>query len=212
MIKDDKNKEQAILEAAEQTFLEKGFEASKTTQIAAKAGVTHAMLHYYYRTKENLFNMVFDKKLQLLKDSLYSLVGEPDVPFLERVEVGMKAHFDFIARNPHLPRFVINELLFKPERLKMLEAVIEKTAKSLIGKIQQEIDREVERGAIRPIGATTLLLDIASLNVFLFAALPVVNRFAIPQGMSEKEFIEMRKQENVEVIMCRLRKQPYPEP
>ncbi|MDR1675951.1 MAG: TetR/AcrR family transcriptional regulator [Tannerella sp.] len=209
---EDKNKEQAILEAAEHTFLEHGFEASKTTQIAARAGVTHAMLHYYYRTKENLFNMVFDKKLQLLKESLFALAGNQEMPFLERIRIGVGAHFDFISKHPHLPRFVINELLFKPERLKMVEAIVRKSAGTLIGEIQHAIDGDVERGAIRPVEATTLLLDIASLNVFLFVALPLLHIFAIPQGMSEQEFLEMRKRENVEVIMCRLKKQPHSEP
>ncbi|MDR1407290.1 MAG: TetR/AcrR family transcriptional regulator [Tannerella sp.] len=205
---DDKNKEQAILEAAEQTFLEKGFEASKTTQIAARAGVTHAMLHYYYRTKENLFNMVFDQKIRLLKDSLLTLLENPEMPFLERIRIGMGAHFDFIVENPQLPRFVINELLFKPKRLALVESTLNRVARPLIRKAQQEIDLEAARGAIRSIDAVTLLLDIASLNVFLFFALPLIRLFAIPEGMSEKEFLEMRKRENAEIIMCRLKKQP----
>ena len=75
----EKSKEIAILEAAEQEFLEKGFEAAKTTKIASLAGVTHAMLHYYYRTKENLFDLVFDKKTRLLKESMFNAFDNPDI-------------------------------------------------------------------------------------------------------------------------------------
>ncbi|MDR0756482.1 MAG: TetR/AcrR family transcriptional regulator [Tannerella sp.] len=202
----DKNTEQAILEAAEREFLEKGFEASKTTQIASRAGVTHAMLHYYHGTKEKLFNMIFDRKICLLQESLSMLIQNSDLPLLERIKIGMETHFDFIAANPELPRFVINELIYKPKRREMFASLLKKSARKLLDGMQQEIDREVARGAILPIDAATLLLDAASLNVFIFAALPILRIFIIPPGMNEKDFLEMRKKENVEVIMRRLKK------
>ena len=205
MITKDKNKEQAILEAAEKEFLEKGFDASKTTKICLLAGVTHAMLHYYYRTKENLFNMVFDKKINLLKESLHPLFYNHDLPLPERIEIGMKKHFDFIAANPKLPLFVMNELIAKPKRRELVEKKFRTTALQLIEQLQSEIDREVERGTICPIKAITLILDIASLNVFVFAALPVLRPIFSSFYTNEEEFLEARKNENVEIIMRRLK-------
>ena len=202
----EKNKEQAILEAAEQEFLEKGFEASKTTKIASLAGVTHAMLHYYFRTKENLFDLVFDKKTRLLKESLFYAFDNPDIPFLEKIQTGIEAHFDFIRANSSLPIFVLNELINKPKRLKMFEGKIRKIAASVSGKISAEIEREVKKGTINPIDPVTLMLDIASLNIFVFAVRPLVRIFAVGAYESEDAFFEARKKENVEVIMRRLLK------
>ena len=202
----EKSKEQAILEAAEKEFLEKGFDSSKTTKIASHAGVTHAMLHYYYRTKENLFNMVFDKKVNLLKESLLPLFYNQDLPLLERIKVGMESHFNFIAANPHLPRFVLNELVSKPERRDLVVKKFKSILQQLIGQLQLEIDREAERGAIYPIDAFTLLLDIISLNIFIFAVLPILPSLYHPFYKSEDEFLEARKKENVEIIMRRLKK------
>jgi len=202
----EKSKEIAILEAAEQEFMEKGFEAAKTTKIASLAGVTHAMLHYYYRTKENLFNMVFDKKVSLLKDSIFSLFDNPDMPFFDKVRVGIEAHFDFIKNNPQLPRFVINELIYKPKRMKIFEGIIKKVAANALEKMSLEIDKEVKKGTIIPIDPVTLLLDIASLNIFVFAALPIVRILAADKYESEEAFFEARKKENVEIIMRRIKK------
>jgi AcrR family transcriptional regulator len=202
----EKNKEQAILEAAEKEFLEKGFDAAKTTKICLLAGVTHAMLHYYYRTKENLFNMVFDRKINLMKESLHPLFYNPDLPLLERIKIGMEKHFDLVAANPDLPRFVMNELIVKPKRREMFEKKISNTAKQLIEQLQFEIDKEVERGTIQPIKAITLLLDIISLNIFVFAALPVLRLVCLSYYQHEREFLEERKKENVEIIMRRLKK------
>ena len=201
-----KNKEQAILEAAEHEFLEKGFEAAKTTKIASLAGVTHAMLHYYYRTKENLFDLVFDKKTRLLKDSMFAAFDNPDMPLLEKIQTGIEAHFEFIRANSSLPRFVLNELIYKPKRLKIIEKKIKKIAASIGCKISEEIEREVKKGTIVPIDPVTLMLDIASMNIFVFAVLPLLRVFAVGAYESEDAFLEARKKENVEIIMRRLKK------
>jgi AcrR family transcriptional regulator len=202
----EKNKELAILKAAEQEFLDKGFESAKTTKIASLAGVTHTMLHYYYRTKENLFNVVFDKKVSLLKDSLFVLFDFPDMPFLERVQRAIESHFDFLKSNPKLPRFVVNELIFKPERLVLFEKKIKEMGSHSLNRLSEEIDKEVKRGTIDPIEPVNLLIDIASLNVFVFVAMPLLRNFAVEPHESEEAFLEARKKENVEIIMRRLKK------
>jgi AcrR family transcriptional regulator len=200
------SKEQAILEAAEQEFLDKGFEAAKTTKIASLAGVTHAMLHYYYRTKENLFDKVFEMKTRLLKDSLFISFDKPDMPFLERIQCGLESHFDFIRDNPGLPRFVINELLFKPKRLELFERKIRKVADGVIAGISEDMEVEIRKGTINRIDPVTLIIDIASLNVFVFVAMPLLRTFALESYGSEEAFLDARKKENVEIIMRRLKR------
>ena len=202
----EKNKEQAILEAAEQEFLEKGYEAAKTTTIASLAGVTHAMLHYYYRTKENLFDRIFDKKVNLLKDSLFVFFDIQGVPFFERVQLGIESHFDFLRTNPGLPRFVMNELIFNSKRLVLFEEKIRKMGCHVLERLAEEIDTEVEQGTINPIDPVDLLIDMASLNVFVFVAMPLLRNFAVEPYGSEEAFLDARKKENVEIIMRRLKK------
>ena len=72
-----RNKEQAILEAAEREFIVKGFAGARTTSIAEAAGVTHAMLHYYFRTKEQLFERILDEKMRLMGESVLAAFGQP---------------------------------------------------------------------------------------------------------------------------------------
>ena len=202
----EKNKEQAILEAAEQEFLDKGFEAAKTCKIASLAGVTHAMLHYYYRTKEKLFDMVFEKKVNLLKESLFMGFDNPDIPFLEKLQRAIESHFDFLKANDNLPRFVVNELIFKPKRLALFEQKIHQYGSLALNRLSEEINAEVKRGTITPIDPVHLLLDIAALNVFVFVAMPLLRNFAVEPYGSEDAFLEARKKENVEIIMKRLKK------
>ena len=110
MKEETSNTEQSILKSAEKEFLKKGFSGSKTTEIAKEAGVTHAMLHYYFRTKENLFNKVFEEKAKQLADTFLSRVDE-SLPFLEKIKCFIEAHFDLLTANPELPLFIYREIL-----------------------------------------------------------------------------------------------------
>ena len=82
----ENDNERLILQAAEEEFMQKGYNGAKTTAIAAKAGVTHAMLHYYYRTKENLFQKVFSAKVQQVVQPFKELL-ENDKSITDRKSV-----------------------------------------------------------------------------------------------------------------------------
>ena len=60
--------EARILQAAEKEFFEKGYAGARTVSIAEAAGVTHAMLHYYFRTKDKLFEQIVAGKINMLGD------------------------------------------------------------------------------------------------------------------------------------------------
>lgn len=206
MTNEIKTSEQTILEAAEREFMTKGYAGAKTTSIAAAAGVTHAMLHYYFRTKENLFNKVFDEKIRLMGSSIINSFADTQLPIKERITAGIKAHFDFLANNADLPLFVVNELISKPERREIITQKIAKIAGAVIANLQQELDLEAERGTIDKINAMDIMLDIVSLNVFVFVAYPILETFAVVAYGGREKFLEARKRENVTVIMRRLTK------
>lgn len=78
--------ENKILEAAEKEFLSKGYAGARTTAIAEAAGVTHAMLHYYFRTKDKLFDKIIDSKIGMLRDIMLSSVGDSSIPLFEKIK------------------------------------------------------------------------------------------------------------------------------
>lgn len=197
--------EQAIISAAEKEFLEKGFAAAKTTNIAAKAGVTHAMLHYYFRTKENIFNKIYEQKVEMLAKSVMTAFFNLQLPTIERIKKGIESHFDFLAANPSLPRFVINEIITNPERLQKLKTTIHLALKEVLQRIQDDLDAAAERGEIRHVNAIDLILDAVSLNVFLFIMYPIATEILLPIYGSEKKMLEARKAENIQTLLNRLK-------
>lgn len=198
-------KEQAILAAAEREFLTKGFDGARTTSIAKAAGVTHAMLHYYFRTKENIFERILDEKMRLMGESVTTAFGLPGLPLEERLKEGICRHFDFLAVNPDLPRFIVNEVTTKPERYEMVRQRIQPVVTMLVGSTQRELDEAARRGEMVAMDVRHLMLDILSLNVFSFIAYPIVLPLIGDLAADREAFLEQRKQENVEVIMRRLK-------
>ena len=200
-----KNTRGAILQAAEAEFLEKGFDGTTTTAIAARAGVTHAMLHYYFHTKEALFNGIYETKLREMLASVWQAFARPDLPFRERLVEGISIHFDFVRKNPTLPGFLLREGLLRPGRIQRLQAALVESAGGRVAVVQQEMDRLAGQGEICRMSFVDLLLDIVSLNVFVVMARPLAEAFARVRPGESEAFLEGRKQENIETILRRLR-------
>ena len=140
--REPKNKEQAIMEAAEELFLEMGYNQATTTLIAKRAGVTHAMLHYYFRTKEHVFMKVLEKILGELMQSFRPVMSR-DEPFWETLEKGISTHFDFLAEHPRFVPFLYDTMIHNPELIDRMKEnflpVMERVFKFHVGRIQEEI-------------------------------------------------------------------------
>ena len=204
MTKHQNNKEQVILAAAKEEFLDKGYDGARTTSIARAAGVTHAMLHYYFKTKEQLFERIFHETMGMLVEGILEVFTQTEKPFRERIAEALGIHFEVIRENPRLPLFMIREVASRPERFAIIKNVISTFAGNLLIAMQRDIDQAVAQGEISHIEATTLLLDMISLNVFPFIVKPV---FEAATGLDlnvDSKFWELRKQENTELIMRRL--------
>ncbi|MDE6715975.1 MAG: TetR/AcrR family transcriptional regulator [Muribaculaceae bacterium] len=201
-INDTENK---ILRAAEHEFMSKGFAGARTTSIAEAAGVTHAMLHYYFRTKEKLFDRIISEKVSMLKDLLFQSVVDANDSLEDMIKNIIGHHLDFIAANPDLPRFIVGELSSNSDRAAVILNNIQMYAPLFIDRLQQKIDETAGRGECRRIDAHMLMLDVASLNIFPYIVTPIVNAALGNMMVDSAEFLTMRKQENFDTIMRKLR-------
>ena len=197
--------ETRILQAAEREFFEKGFAGARTASIAEAAGVTHAMLHYYFRTKDKLFERIVSEKINMLGDIILSAIGDDNLPLEDRIRQGVERHFDFISANRDLPRFIVNEVLSRPEHTEMMKQGTLHIVNSLLNSLQREIDEDAAKGRCRQVDARMLLIDIVSLNVFPFMAAPIVSGAIGDSYGDYDEFLAKRKKENVETILRKLK-------
>ena len=183
----------------------KGYAGARTTAIAEAAGVTHAMLHYYFRTKDKLLDRIIESKIGTLRVIMLASLGDPTIPLFDKIKSTIENHQDFIAANPELPRFMINEVLNRPDRMPKVIERLKHHTPLVVQSLQRQIDEYADRGLCRRVDAGMLMLDIVSLNIFPFSAKPMVN--ALLGGMMEdrEAFVEARKKENLETIMRKLK-------
>lgn len=194
------DREQLLLKAAEEEFLEKGFGKARTTEIAKRAGVTHAMLHYYFKTKENLFKMVFARSAEIMANiMLFAL--QRDLPFLDRVRRGVEQHFDFIAANPHLTNFIFSEIRSDDRLLAIVTDMMKVKTIPFLIQLDIDIREEVAKGNIKFVESYDILLNVMSLNTTIFSGLPI---FSVVVDFGEKDLLEIlaeRKEKNVDMIL-----------
>ncbi|MCH5242071.1 MAG: TetR/AcrR family transcriptional regulator [Muribaculaceae bacterium] len=199
------NTEQKIIEAAEQEFLIKGFDGARTTSIAAKAGVTHAMFHYYFRTKEKIFEKIISQKLELLTGLILDSISLENISLEEKLKRIIDSHIDFVSENPELPGFLVREIFNNQERFGILKVRFETFVPLLIHNLQRELDKGYEEGKYRKTDARMLLIDIISLNIFPYMAAPMINAILSGYMNDKKAFKELRKKENLETIMRKIK-------
>ena len=198
------NYERLILETAERLFLEKGFALTSTTEIAKVVGCNQALVHYYFRTKEKLFEAIYEKKISKLLGPFLQ-PDEVNAPFEERLTTLIEGHFDFLTDNPQLPFLLLNELLTNPARLNSLLDDLAEFPKTVLQKLNQELQVEMTKGTIRPMSVTDLLITIVSLNVTLFLIAPILKKAARVTNQDYQKLLQRRRQENVLIILRSLK-------
>jgi AcrR family transcriptional regulator len=196
------NTEELILEAAEELFLDKGFEGTSTTEIAKKVGCNQALIHYYFRTKENLFAKIFEKKT----NAAMSFIAKnlPDkTDFLEKIKHMINQYFNFLIMNEKMPYFFINELLRNDKCISLVIDLFETNITRLetFHKFDQLVQEEVRKGVIRKIDTFNLLFDIFSLCIATFISIPIFQRVNGENPNFKSEYIESRRQEIINVII-----------
>ncbi|MCH5230111.1 MAG: TetR/AcrR family transcriptional regulator [Muribaculaceae bacterium] len=199
------NTEQKIIEAAEQEFLIKGFDGARTTSIAAKAGVTHAMFHYYFRTKEKIFEKIISQKLAILTRLIMDSISIENLNLEEKLKRIIDSHIDFVSENPELPGFLVREIFNNPQRFEILKSRFENFAPILINNLQKEMDKGHKEGKYKNTDARMLLIDIISLNIFPYMAAPLINAILTGYMNDNEGFKELRKKENFETIMRKIK-------
>lgn len=183
--------ENRIIEAAKQVFVRKGYEATKMGDIATEAGIGRTALHYYYRTKDMLFDAIFDQLMDALLPNLEVIMDE-DLPFLEKLPKIIVQYAKTLRSNPLFPVFVINELQRDPEHIYGSILKDPSRVKPIV-RLQAQIKAEMEQGILRKMPLVYTATTLISLLIFpLLVRNPVTTIFL--EGDTEKfdAFLEER--------------------
>jgi AcrR family transcriptional regulator len=197
--------EQRILEAAKQVFYAKGLAGARMEEIAEAAGINKAMLHYYFRTKDKLFEVIFSQALEQFIPKAIQILGS-DTSLEEKVQAVVGFYFQMLSEHPYIPMFVLSSLHQNPD--KFVDNLVSAEGfrpVELVTHLLLQVQQAIQRGEIRPIDPRNFVLHIISLSVFPFLARPMVVRLLGIPDPDYSRFLETRKSEVVEFILRGIR-------
>jgi len=185
----DSSTEEKIYEAARRIFVLKGMEGARMQEIADEAGMNKALLHYYFRSKENLFRAVFKdiftKFFSKVKETIFS-----DASTKEKMIFFIDNYIDMIHANPYVPQFIINEINRDPIMLKslMFESGIEPQ------KILEIFLHEVELNNSSKFDPRHMVVSLLGMLILPFAALPLLQMvYFNDDQVAYNQFLDERK-------------------
>lgn len=160
------NIEQTIINTAKQLFIEKGYTDTSMSDIASRAGINRSTLHYYFRTKDRMFQAVFGSIVSAFFPKATAIILDSDTPYMERVSKILDEYMDFLIKNPSLPKFVCEEInrdvdnLIDSARFIGLDRLMMQAKNTLI--------REMEAGNLNKVDPQIVFMTFYSMMLYPF--------------------------------------------
>lgn len=189
----DTGAEEKILAAARKVFMSKGMAGARMQDIADEAGINKALLHYYFRDKDKLFETIFmDEALKFFPK--INMIFQSDLPLFEKIEKFVQEYIDEMIANPYLPWFVMNELHRDADQFMYKIWGSENLPKP--AKLLEQVEQEIKAGRIKRIHPMHLLMNMISMTIFPFIGKPM---FVRNLRLNDKQFREIMEQRKTEV-------------
>lgn len=167
----DKSTEEKIKAAARKVFHNKGYAGTKTRDIAEEAGINLALLNYYFRSKEKLFEIVMFETMRDFFQSLASVFNNPETSFEQKLSMVVENYITLLSREPEIPLFIMSEIRSNPELLVEKMNVREMILNSVFG---QQMKQLMAQKNILEHKFVHLIMNFIGLTVFPFVARPIV--------------------------------------
>lgn len=185
----DTSTEQRILQAARKVFVTRGMDGARMQDIANEAGINKALLHYYFRSKEQLFETIFQAVSGRFIPQLNQLL-QAEVDFYQKIEKVCDAYISMAIENPFMPIFVLSEVNRQPDTFlkKMFGGQLPN-----LEPFAKQLQLEIKKGNVKKISAEQLVMHIWSLCVFPFMAKPLFSDLLKIEEKKYRQLMEERK-------------------
>ncbi len=201
----EKESKKRILDAAAELFGERGKSETSAAQIACEAGVNKALIFYYFGSKEGLYRAAFKKWFGELIESIREKT-EGVEPGLPMIEAFVRAHIGYLQERPGLVKIIIRELLANDSGPSPAIAEIMASFRSFAHMMVESMEIAKARGEIRDVDSLQTVVNIISMDVFIFLGQPIVNLIA--PDVNTRAFVDDRVNHVLDLLMNGLRLKP----
>jgi len=180
--------EEKIKEAARKVFTQKGYAATRTRDIAEEAGLNLALLNYYFRSKEKLFDIIMTETFQVFMQSIVEIINDEQTTMNEKIEKMVSRYIDTLTIHPDIPLFIISEIKADPKKFMSKTGMSQHFQNSFLKKQMMELAMANKTPLINPLH---IMLNMMSLTIFPFVANPIIQNIG---GLSKEQFNEMMQE------------------
>jgi TetR/AcrR family transcriptional regulator len=201
----------AILDAAIEEFAAHGIAGARTDAIARAARVNKALLYYYFKDKEAIYQAVLDHVFSGLRDTVVPML-ESDLPPRQKVLNYLGAYFDYIAANPRVPRVVQGEWIRSgSDRIGQMKRVAQSYFRPIYQKLGDVLREGIAAGEFRPIDPMHFIPSMVAVIVFYFSSAPVIKTLMKIDPLSPEQ-IAVRRAFVLDFMSAALFTRPLPAP
>jgi len=182
--------EEKIKAAARKVFTQKGYAATRTRDIAEESGLNLALINYYFRSKEKLFDIIMVENMQLFVHSIIDILNDTKTTLQEKIKALVGHYIDMIIKHPQMPIFILNEINTNPGAL--VDKIGMKAMHEDLYLIKQWKEYAKKQKVTVP--AIHIVMNVVAMTIFPFIASPLLRHRT---GLSIEAFnklMEERKQ------------------
>lgn len=179
--------EEKIIRTAKKVFIEKGYIETSMSEIAARVGINRSGLHYYFRTKEKMFQAVFGDIVSSIIPKVLEIMVQKEKPISNRIEEIVDTYYLLFTENPHLPMFVIREM--NRDASLLIETVKQMDFQTILGNMQSSLQEEMDEGKLKRIPFRFLFYNLYGLMVMPFLTQDITNSILLEENETFTEML-----------------------
>jgi len=181
----------SILKAAVAEFAEHGIAGARTDAIAHAAHVNKALLYYYFKDKDALYEAVLDHVFSGLRARVMPVL-ESKLPPRKKMLEYLGTYFDYIAANPRFPRVVQGEWVRSSAGTARMQRVAKEYFRPIFEKLADVLREGIAAGEFRAVNPMDFLPSVAAVIVFYFTAAPLMKTLMKVDPLSVERIRERR--------------------
>ena len=186
------NTEDKIIKAAEKVFVRDGYDGARMQAIADEAEINKAMLHYYFRSKEKLFEQIIQRKMTAFLPKI-QMILQTEMSVIDKLEAIVEGYLGMLTKNPQLPMFLLFSTYRNPD-------ILQHMPRQVFGELVHFLNQAIKSGELTKVDPEHLVLSIMGMCIFPFVAQPIASHMLGKEKEEYIKFLKGRKKEIMKIL------------
>jgi len=182
--------------------VERGYDGARMQEIANRAGANKAMIHYYFQSKDALFEAILRETFEELFQLYSQIWGMADQAPEELIAKTVRAHFQFLSEHLYLPRIIVRELNSNnPIVEKVMHDLFQQIGNNNIRLAVDTLAAGITAGKLRKVDPKQTIWNIIGLNLFFFIASPLLKAIWPEEFIDEEKLLVKREKAIIDLLL-----------